>query len=156
MPEPTLSRRGFLAISAAGLLAACGGGPPGPATVTVAVTGQPGMNPGPDGADRPVTLSILRLRDAGAFNAADFVALQNDPAAALGGDLLGIEQLAVAPGATASKTVTMEPEATQLGLVAALRDPTGKFWRTATPIAPGSTVTANVTLGPSGITLAMA
>lgn len=155
MPDPKLNRRAFLATgAAAALLAACGGGPPGPAVVTVAASGQPGMNPGPDGADRPVTVTVLRLKDAGAFNAADFFALQNDPAAALGGDLLGMDQLAVAPGASASKTVSMEPEATQLGLVAALREPTGKVWRTVTPVAPGSTVTATVTLGPSGLVLA--
>ena len=156
MPDPMLNRRAFLATSAAaGLLAACGGGPPGPAAVTVAVTGAAGMNPGPDGADRPVTLTILRLKDAGAFNSADFFALQNDPAAALGADLVGMDQLAVAPGASASKTVSFEPEATTLGLMAALRDPTGKVWRSVAPVAPGKAATATVTLGPSGLTLAM-
>ena len=114
-----MDRRAFLAIAAAtGLLAACGGKPPGPAVVTVAVTGAPGMNPGPDGADRPVTLSLLRLKDAGAFNSADMFALQEDPATALAADLIGMDQLAIAPGGTASKTITFEPEATQLGLLA--------------------------------------
>ena len=150
-----MDRRAFLASAAAGLLAACGGGPPGPATVTVAATGQPGMNPGPDGSDRPVTLTLLRLKDAGAFNAADFFALQGDPAGVLAADLVGMDQLAVAPGGSASKTLTFEPEATQLGVMASLRDPTGKVWRAAAPVAPGSTVTANVTLGPTGIGLAV-
>ena len=83
---------------AAGLLAACGGGRPAPATVAVdRRPARPGMNPGPDGADRPVTVSLLRLRDVGAFNAADLFALQ-DPATALAADLVGMDQLAVAPG----------------------------------------------------------
>jgi len=156
MLDPTMNRRAFLATTAAaGLLSACGGGPPGPAAVTVAVTGGAGMNPGPDGADRPVTLTILRLKDAGAFNAADFFSLQGDPPAALGADLLGMDQLAVAPGASASKTVAFEPEATTLGVVAALRDPTGKVWRATAPVAPGKPATATVTLGPSGLALAM-
>jgi type VI secretion system protein VasD len=149
-----LDRRGFLLLSGAGLLAACGGGP-GAATVTVAARGMPGMNPGPDGADRPVTLTILRLRDVGAFNSADVFALQGDPAAALAADVVGIDQLSIAPGGTASTTVTLGPDAPYLGLVALLRDPTGRVWRTATPIAPGSTATANVTLGPGGLALAM-
>lgn len=149
-----LDRRAFLATTGAvALLSACGG-PPGPATVTVAATGGAGMNPGPDGADRPVTVSILRLKDAGAFNSADFFALQ-DPAAALGADLLGMDQLAVPPGGTASKTLAFEPEATLLGLVASLRDPTGKTWRTVTPVQAGSTVTATVTLGASGLGVSM-
>jgi type VI secretion system protein VasD len=150
-----LDRRAFLATTGAvALLSACGG-PPGPATVTVAATGGAGMNPAPDGADRPVTVTILRLKDAGAFNSADFFALQEDPATALGADLLGMDQLAVPPGGTASKTVSFEPEATLLGLVASLRDPTGKSWRTVTPVKPGSTVTATVTLGASGLGVSM-
>ena len=68
-----MDRRAFLATAAAaGLLSACGGKekPPGPAVVTVNAAGQPGMNPAPDGTDRPVTLTLLRLKDVGAFNAA--------------------------------------------------------------------------------------
>jgi type VI secretion system protein VasD len=151
-----MDRRAFLAtVAAAGLVSACGGGPPAPGTATVNATAAAGMNPGPDGADRPVTLTLLRLKDAGAFNAADFFALQGDPATVLAADLVGMDQLAVAPGGSASKTLTFEPEATQLGLMASLRDPTGKVWRAAVPVAPGTNVTANVTLGPTGIGLAV-
>jgi type VI secretion system protein VasD len=152
-----LERRGFLVLAGAGLLAACGGpeAPPGPAVVNVAVQGGPGMNPGPDGADRPVTLTVLRLRDLGAFNTADLFALQNDPAAALGGDLVGLEQLAVAPGGSAGSTVTLGPDAPYLGFIALLREPAGKVWRTATPVAQGTTPTANVNLGPGGMALTL-
>jgi type VI secretion system protein VasD len=147
-----MDRRAFIAFAATGLLAACAG-KPGPAVVTVAATGAAGMTPGPDGADRPVTLSLLRLKDAGAFMSADMFALQEDPAAALAADLVGMDQIAIAPGGTASKTITFEPEATQLGLLALLRDPAGKVWRLATPVAPGKQATATVTLGPGGIAL---
>jgi type VI secretion system protein VasD len=150
-----MDRRAFLAL-AAGLLAACGGGPPGPATVTVNATGTPGMNPGPDGVDRPLTLSLFRLRDAGAFNSADFFALQEGAATLLAADLVGMDQLAVAPGGSASKTLTFEPEATTLGVMASLRDPAGKVWRAAVPVTPGSTVTATATLGPAGLALTVA
>jgi type VI secretion system protein VasD len=151
MLDPLPNRRAFLATSAAAALLAACGGPPGPATVTVAASGEAGMNRGPDGADRPVTVSILRLKDAGAFNSADYFALQEDAAGALGVDLLGMDQIAVPPGGSVSKTVSMEPEATSLGLMASLRDPAGKTWRTVTPIAPGSTVTVTASLGPSGL-----
>jgi type VI secretion system protein VasD len=149
-------RRTFLfATGALGLLAACGGGeePPGPAVVTVAASGQPGMNPAPDGSDRPVTLIVTRLSDTAAFNTADFFALQEDPAAALGAELVGMQQLAVPPGGSASATVTMEPAATHLGVIALLRDPAGRVWRSAVPVPPGSTVTATTTLGPGGLAL---
>lgn len=150
-------RRAFLLTTGAvGLLAACGGGPPGPATVTVAATGEAGMNPAPDGSDRPVTLILTRLSSVAAFNSADFFALQEDPAGALGAELLGMQQVAVPPGGNASATVAMEPEATHLGVIALLRDPTGRTWRTAVPVEPGSTVTLNATLGPGGLALAVA
>jgi type VI secretion system protein VasD len=151
MLDPKLNRRAFLATTAAAALLAACGGPPGPAEVTVAATGGAGMNAGPDGADRPVTLSIMRLKDAGAFNTADYFALQEDAAGALGADLIGMDQVVVAPGASVTKTLAVEPEATSLGIVASLRDPTGKVWRTVTPVAPGSTVTVTVALGSSGL-----
>ena len=96
MPDrrsPYLPRARRCRRAAGGLRRPAAAGP----TVTVAVTGGAGMNPGPDGADRPVTVSLLRLRDAGAFNTADLFALQ-DPAAALAADLVGMDQLAVAAG----------------------------------------------------------
>ena len=154
MPDPKPNRRAFLITSTAALLLVACGGPPKPASVTVAATGGAGMNAGPDGADRPVTLSILRLKDAGAFNSADYFALQEDAAGALGADLLGMDQLPVPPGASVSKTVAFEDGATTLGIMASLRDPGGKTWRTVLPVKPGSTVTVTATLGPSGLSVA--
>jgi len=153
MIGPMTTRRAFFLTAGAGFVAACGGGPPGPATVNVAVAGQPGMNPGPDGSDRPVTVSILRLRDVGAFNAADFFALQEDPAAVLGADLVGLDQIAISPGGSATKAISFEPEAGYVGVVAALREPGGRVWRAAAPVTPGSTVEANIALGPGGLGL---
>ncbi len=151
------TRRAFLiGTGTLALLAGCGGEPPGPASVTLAFTGGPGMNPGPDGADRPLTVSIFRLRDPGAFETADFFALQSDPATALGGSLIGQAQVAIPPGGAASLTVTMEPEATFLGLAALLRDPGGKAWHVARPVAPGTVATGTVTLGPAGLALDLA
>jgi type VI secretion system protein VasD len=150
-----IDRRTLIVLTgAAGAVAACGG-PPGPAAVTLAFSGRPGMNPGPDGADRPVTVQILRLRDAGAFATTDMFALTSDPAAALAADLVGADQVALAPGGSASKTISVEPEATAVGLVAMLREPGGKVWRKSFPVTPGSSVTGAVTLGPGGLALAL-
>ncbi|ODT06068.1 MAG: type VI secretion system-associated lipoprotein [Mesorhizobium sp. SCN 65-20] len=147
-----IDRRDFiLALGATGLVAACQSGPPKPSTVTVNVSGEAGMNPGPDGSDRPVTVLIMRLRSAGKFNSADYFALQGDAAGTLGGDLIGSDQIAVGPGKAASKTITVEPDATALGFVALVREPGGRTWRTAKSVSPGSTVTIAVRLGAGGI-----
>ena len=57
-----IDRREFIvALGATGLLAACQSGPPKPSVITVNVTGGAGMNPGPGGGDRPVTVLVMRL-----------------------------------------------------------------------------------------------
>lgn len=147
-----MHRRDFvIALGATGLVAACQSGPPKPSTVTINLAGQRGMNPGPAGGDRPVTVLVMRLRSTGKFNSADYFALQGDASAALGADLIGSDQIAVGPGKTASKTITVEPEATALGFVALIREPGGRSWRTTKSVSPGSQLTVNVRLGSSGI-----
>lgn len=149
-----LDRRKFLVVVGAGAMtAACQSGPKAPSSVTVAASGGAGMNPGPDGGARPVTLLLMRLKSVGAFNAADMFALQSDPSGALGADLIGVDQLVVAPGAQASKTLSFEPEATHLGVVALLRDPSGRTWRASKPIAQESTVVVPVAIGAGGISV---
>jgi len=98
-----IDRRDFiLALGATGLLTACQSGPPKPSVITVNLAGDAGMNPGPGGGDRPVTVMILRLKSTGAFNSADYFALQGGAGAALGGDLIGSDTISVGPGKTAA------------------------------------------------------
>ncbi|MFA6220645.1 MAG: type VI secretion system lipoprotein TssJ [Erythrobacter sp.] len=147
-----IDRRQFVvALGATGLLAACQSGPPKPSVITVNVTGGAGMNQGPGGGDRPVTILVMRLRGTGKFNSADYFALQGDAGSALAGDLIGSDQIAVGPGKSASKTITVEPDATALGFVALIREPGGRNWRTTKSVSPGSKFTINVKLGSGGI-----
>ena len=147
-----IDRREFIvAIGATGLLAACQSGPPKPSVVSVNVTGGAGMNPGPGGGDRPVTVLVMRLASTGKFNSADYFALQGDAGSALGADLIGSDAISVAPGKTAAKTITVEPNATALGFVALIREPGGRNWRTTKSVSPGSKFTINVSLGKGGI-----
>ena len=126
-----IDRREFIvALGATGLLAACQSGPPKPSVISVNVTGGAGMNPGPGGGDRPVTVLVMRLASTGKFNSADCFALQ---------------------GKTAAKTITVEPNATALGFVALIREPGGRNWRTTKSVSPGSKFTINVNLGKGGI-----
>lgn len=148
-----IDRREFIvALGATGLLTACqSAGPPKPSVITVKLSGAAGMNPGPGGGDRPVTVLVMRLRSTGKFNSADYFALQGDAGSALAGDLIGSDQIAVGPGKTATKTITVEPDATALGFVALIREPGGRNWRTTKSVSPGSNFAMNVTLGSGGI-----
>ena len=147
-----IDRREFIvALGATGLLTACQSGPPKPSVITINVTGGAGMNPGPGGGYRPVTVLVMRLRSTGKFNSADYFALQGDAGSALAGDLIGSDQIPVGPGKSASKTITVEPDATALGFVALIREPTGRNWRTTKSVSSGSKFTINVSLGSGGI-----
>ena len=125
--------------------------PAGPAMATISATGAAGMNPGPDGADRPLTLTVLQLRGTQAFQGADFFALQA-PAAALGGDLVSATQIALAPGGTGSAAFELDPATTAIAFVGGYRDPAGKAFRAVVPVQPGSSVNLAVGVTAAGVT----
>ncbi|MGB8814875.1 MAG: type VI secretion system lipoprotein TssJ [Paracoccaceae bacterium] len=144
-------RREFLLGTAAmGLLVACV--PAGPGSVTLVAQGAAGMNPGPDGQDRPLTLQIVQLRGSGAFDGADFFALQN-PAAALGADLIKADQIALTPGAPVTKTIALDAGVAMIGVIAGFRAPAGKVFRAKSAVSPTENVTFRIDVGSGGITL---
>jgi len=145
-----IDRRLMLAGGGAALmLAGCN---PGPGALTVSAQAAPGMNPGPDGSDRPLTLSILQLRGAAAFDGADFYALQ-DPATALGGDLAKADQIVLAPGAATSKAIGIETGVAVIGVVANFRNPAGKVFRAKSAAPAKGNAGLIVKVGPSGLSL---
>lgn len=145
-----LSRRSILYGSIALILPGCGG-PDGPGSILISASAEPGMNPGSNGEERPIILTVVQLKSAGAFEAADFYALQ-DPAAVLGGDLLVTEQVPLAPEATAEKLMSLEPDATMLGVIAGFRDPAGKIFRITQPTQPGEEeLPVEIKVGPTGV-----
>ncbi|MBB1499072.1 type VI secretion system lipoprotein TssJ [Paracoccus sp. MC1862] len=151
-----LSRRATLGgLSTLALTSACGGGPKPPGSVDLAISGQAGANPGPGGDDRPLTLQILQLRGTAAFDAANALSLQ-DPATALGAELVKVETVALAPGGTASKTLVLDPSTTAVGVVGGYRDPAGKTVRAKAAVSPTDKASFAVTVGPKGVMMAPA
>lgn len=149
-----LSRRMILAGGAATLtLVACG--PQGPGTLTVAASAAAGVNPGPDGADRPLTLTVIQMRGSSAFDGADFFALQN-PSAALGGDFIKADQIVLVPGSSASKVIGIEQGAGVIGIVAGFRDPAGKVFRVKTTAPATGNAGVAVTVGAGGLSVGAA
>ncbi|MEX5729117.1 type VI secretion system protein VasD [Rhodovulum iodosum] len=145
-----IPRRYILAGGGAALfLAGCQAGP---GAVTVSAQGAAGMNPGPDGSDRPLTLTVMQLRGAAAFDGADFYALQT-PAAALGGDLIKTDQIVLAPGGSASRVIGIETGAAVIGVVGGFRDPAGKVFRVKTAAPAKGDAGLIVRVGPGGLSL---
>ncbi len=148
-----MERRDFL-IGTLGLgaLGLSGCAPAGPGVVTVVAQGTAGMNPGPDGGDRPLTLQIVQMRSAGAFDGADFFALQN-PQGALGGEFIKADQIALTPGAAKTLTIGLDAGTTVIGVIAGFRDPAGKVFRAKAGVSATESVTFSVEVSRSGVKL---
>lgn len=144
-------RRTFLAASGAALLLV-GCAPGGPGMLTVRAQGGAGMNPGPDGADRPLTLTLVQLTSPAAFQSADFFSLQ-EPQAALGDTLLQADQIVLAPGGSASQTIGLEDGVEVIGVVAGFRDPAGRTFRATTAAPASGDAGIVVSVGAGGISI---
>ncbi len=137
-----LTRRSLLiGGSSVILLTACG--PEEPAALTLSAQGVSGMNPGPDGKDRPLILQVVQMSGAGAFDGADFFSLQN-PQAALGGEFVSVQQIVLQPGASQTVTIPVSAGASVIGIVAGFRNPEGKVFRvkTSAPSGPAGVIVA--------------
>lgn len=145
-----VSRRSILIGGSALLMVACA--PAGPGAVTIVAQGAAGMNPGPDGADRPLTLQVLQLRGSGAFDGADFFGLQS-ASATLGGDLVKADTITLAPGGKATKTIALEATTAIIAVVAGFRAPAGKQFRAKSSVSPTDSVTFALDVTASGIKL---
>ena len=146
-----MERREFL-IASLGLVVVSACAPAGPGVVTIVAQGTAGMNPGPDGADRPLTLQIVQLRSAGAFDSADFFALQ-DPAAALGAEFIKADQIAITAGAPQTRAIGLDAGTTVIGVIAGFRDPGGKVFRAKAGVSATESVTFSVEVSRSGVTM---
>lgn len=150
------ARRTFLITSALGggaLLAGCMEAA-APTVLAVSVQGRAGMNPGPSGGDRPVTLTIVQLASSSAFDSADYFALQ-DPASALGPDLIRTNQIVLAPGGTATTNITIQPGTTVVGVIGGFRSPGGRTVRSKIP-APAANSGLIINVGAGGLALTRA
>lgn len=146
-----MERREFLLGTLGfGVLTACA--PSGPGVLTIVAQGTAGMNPGPDGADRPLTLQIVQMRSAGAFDGADFFGLQN-PAGALGAEFIKADQIALTAGAAKTLSIGLDAGTTVIGVVAGFKDPGGKVFRAKAAVSATESVTFSVEVSRSGVTL---
>lgn len=133
-------------IALALALAACAEPPPPPAPtgVALAITAGSGMNGG-----NPAKVKVFYLTSDANFLAADYFALNNEPAKTLGQDLVAVDEFLMAPGDTADDTKTFDLAVPYIGAVVGLRDIDQPGWRAISdlnaraPNAVGLTVDAD-------------
>ncbi len=135
-----LTRRRALAVFVAGglsLLAACAGSSPG--SVDLTITAAKDINPDPAGRPSPVVLRIYQLAGGTQFQAADFFQLFEKETPTLGPDLVGREEVTIAPGATRTLSIALKPNAQAIGIAASFRDIDKATWRAVVEVPPTKT-----------------
>ena len=135
--------RTFLALLlplALGACSALGGGnaPPQkePARLDIAIKADADLNQDIKGRGAPMLLRVYELKSEVAFQEADFFALQNTDKAALGADLLAVDQYIIRPGETRQILRKSNPETMAIGIFAAYRDLPNATWRVVHKMPP--------------------
>ena len=99
------------------ILFGCVASGPAPTTVQLSVAGTGDMNGG-----APAKVKVYYLASTGTFRTADFFTVFNSPETALGGDLIAVDEIQLAPGRTVNNTRTFPTAPAAIGVVAAFRD----------------------------------
>lgn len=135
-------RFGLLLVLAS-MLSACGmfsggGAPPQKeaARLDIAIRADRDLNIDTKGRGAPMLLRVFELKSEVAFEEAEFFALQNTAKAALGADLLAVDQFIIRPGETREIKRTANPETTAIGIFAGYRDLSHSVWRVVHKLPP--------------------
>ncbi len=144
----------LLAVAAGTLLTACAA-PEKPVTtpVTLNLVAAPDTNPDVQGRASPLVTRYYVLKAPGAFESADFFALQDKDTATLGADLVQREEFILRPGERRRVQLTLAADVKALGFTGAYRDLSHARWRLSTTLTPGQPVNLTVTFGAQGIAL---
>ncbi|WP_170107082.1 type VI secretion system lipoprotein TssJ [Roseibium marinum] len=126
-----MNRRNFLEVSGVSLLAAltaCSRVPP-PTPIKLQLQADEFTNPNENGDPAPVVVRVYQLKEITAFQNADYFELADDDNKVLGGDLIGVQEFELTPGATKDYNRDVSSEATHIGVVASFRDINSAQWR---------------------------
>jgi type VI secretion system protein VasD len=100
-----------------------------PVRLELKVSALPGVNPDDQGRAEPIAVRIYALKNANAFNEADFFTLQNRDKTVLADDLLKRDEFVLRPGEHRTIVGPFDPSATTIGVLAAYRDLPNSVWR---------------------------
>ncbi|WP_129525777.1 type VI secretion system lipoprotein TssJ [Achromobacter agilis] len=117
-------------VAAAALLAGCSSTAKRvPVPYAIELRADPKVNQNASGRPSPVQVTIYELKSASIFESRDFFTLQGDAHAALGAELLNVDQVILRPGETKVVQYPGNAEARVIGVVAAYRDLEQSKWR---------------------------
>jgi type VI secretion system protein VasD len=135
------------------VLASCGSAPPKKHSLEIRISAATDVNPDLQTRPSPIILHMLELTAIDGFNSADFFALTQDDAAALGGDVLNKTEIILTPGSSQERVLDLDQGTAYLGFVAAYRDIDTSRWRVSQAVVPGKTDWISVNLGHQQISI---
>lgn len=101
-------------------------------TMNVDLSGRAALNADAQGQSLSTVIRFYQLKDAKTFAQLNYAQLQSDDLNLLKADLLATKDVVLRPGASASLTEPMNPDAQVVGVVAFFRDPVqSKEWKLA-------------------------
>ena len=131
-----------LVLGACSVLSGGGDAPPPkePAKIDISISADAKLNQDIQGRGAPMLVRVYELKSEVAFQDADFFALQNSDKAALGADLLAVDQYIIRPGETRKILRKSHPETTAIGIFAGYRDLPNATWRVVHKMPPAADV----------------
>ncbi len=145
-----------LGLLAALAVQACGSSPPPPAVLELAMAGSADQNPNPSGRPTPVAVHLYHLASLAKFERADVFALIEREQATLGPDLLGSEEIVLAPAEKQEIKRELKPGVTALGVAVLYQDIDNAKWRASAPVAASGPTRLALSVGRLAATLAPA
>ncbi|OZI37326.1 type VI secretion system-associated lipoprotein [Bordetella genomosp. 10] len=100
----------------------------------ISFTADAQVNPDANGRPSPIQITVYELKSASTFKARDYFALQSNPQAALGAELLNTDQIILQPGQTEVIKHAGNVDAGAIGIVASYRDLEDSQWRLTVPL----------------------
>ncbi|ALL64989.1 Type VI secretion lipoprotein/VasD [Paraburkholderia caribensis MBA4] len=107
-----------------------------PVKMDLTVTASSSVNPDDQKRAAPIVVRFYELKNADAFNAADFFSLQDKDKTVLADDLVVREQVQLRPGESKHIQRHAEQATTTLGVIAAYRDLPNSVWRATWSLPP--------------------
>ena len=132
------SIRALAGLCIAAALAGCASAPKPTQVTGGSIEGTAQLNPSVNKRPSPLVLRVYELKNATAFNSADFVALYERDKAELAADIVSREEIILQPGETrpiAAKTLA--PEVKFIAVMGAFRDLERSQWRSVAAVLPG-------------------
>ncbi|MDB6009622.1 MAG: putative type secretion lipoprotein family [Gammaproteobacteria bacterium] len=114
-------------------LCGCAGGASKPTPAKAALVAASDVNPDIEGHPAPIVVRVYELKEAGAFNGADYFRLIDKEQEALGPTLVSREEYELQPGESRTWELKIPPEAHFVGAAAGFRDLPNSRWKAVSP-----------------------